>query len=145
MPEPIVQNFANHRRFDKVYIGSALILLIVLLYALLNVFRAFGIASIMQFLFVVAVVGMLLRLRPYSLKMQDRIIRLEMRLRLREVLTGALAGRINELTVRQLVGLRYASDEELPALVEKVLAERIEKADDIKKLVKNWQADDQRV
>jgi len=82
-----------------------------------------------------------LKARLYTLKMQDRIIRLEMRLRLAGLLKGDLEGKGNTLSVSQLVGLRFASDAELPDLVRKVLSENLTKSDDIKKLVKNWQAD----
>jgi hypothetical protein len=72
---------------------------------------------------------------------QDRVIRLEMRLRLRELLPPDLRGRINELSRSQLVALRFASDVELTELVRQVLAGELSKTSDIKVKVKNWQAD----
>jgi hypothetical protein len=72
---------------------------------------------------------------------QDRVIRLEMRVRLERVLGGARRADIERLTVPQLVGLRFASDAELPALVEDVLAGRLTGQDEIKRRVKDWQAD----
>ncbi len=91
-----------------------------------------------------AIFGLLL-MRNYAVKLQDRIIRTEMRLRLAEVLPDELKGPAKKLTIKQLVGLRFASDEELPDLARKVLDESIAKADAIKKLVNNWQADHHRV
>ena len=79
--------------------------------------------------------------RIMVLSVQDRLIRLEMRLRLREVLPAPLAARIPELTKGQLVGLRFASDAELPALVERVLRGELVRAKDVKAAVKDWQPD----
>jgi hypothetical protein len=72
---------------------------------------------------------------------QDRVIRLEMRVRLERVLGASRRLDIDRLTLPQLVGLRFASDAELPALVDDVLAGRITEPDAIKKRVKDWQAD----
>lgn len=79
--------------------------------------------------------------RTMSLTVQNRIIRLEMRLRLREVLPAPLAARIPELTLRQLIALRFASDAELPALVERVLRGEFPTAKAIKEAVTTWQPD----
>lgn len=79
--------------------------------------------------------------RTMSLTVQNRIIRLEMRLRLREVLPAPLAARIPELTLRQLIALRFASDAELPALVERVLRGEFPTAKAIKQAVTTWQPD----
>ena len=73
--------------------------------------------------------------------MQDRVIRLEMRLRLAEVLPVDLRPRIPEFTVAQLVSLRFASDAEFPALARKVLDEKMNDRKAIKQLVKDWQGD----
>jgi hypothetical protein len=72
---------------------------------------------------------------------QDRVIRLEMRVRLERVLGGARRTDIERLSVKQLVALRFASDAELPALVDDVLAGRLMGSDEIKRRVKDWQAD----
>jgi hypothetical protein len=72
---------------------------------------------------------------------QDRLIRLEMRLRLAELLPGDLRARIPEFTVAQLVSLRFACDAELPALAKKVLDEKLSDRKAIKRLIKDWQAD----
>jgi hypothetical protein len=88
-----------------------------------------------------ALVGGLTAARLMALKVQDRVIRLEMRLRLREVLPADLQPRISELTPQQLTGLRFASDGELPDLVRQVLAGSLKNATDIKKAVTHWQGD----
>jgi hypothetical protein len=79
-----------------------------------------------------------------ALTVQDRVIRLEMRLRLAELLPAEMQPRIPEFTVAQLVSLRFASDAELPALAKKVLDEKINDRKAIKKMIKNWQPDELR-
>ncbi len=78
--------------------------------------------------------------RIFALKAQDRAIRAEESLRF-YVLTGKLPD--PRLTVRQIIGLRFASDEELPALAQRAASEKLSE-DDIKKAVKNWRTDEYR-
>lgn len=79
--------------------------------------------------------------RVMVLAVQDRVIRLEMRLRLLGVLPPDLQPRISELTYRQLVAMRFASDAELTELVREVLEGKLATSKEIKQRVKNWQAD----
>jgi hypothetical protein len=79
--------------------------------------------------------------RTFAVRVQDRVIRLEMRLRLRELLPPDLVPRISELRPRQLVALRFAGDRELPALTRRVLDERLQDGKAIKQLITDWQAD----
>lgn len=79
--------------------------------------------------------------RRMALTVQDRVIRLEMRLRLRDVLPGAMHGDIPRLTRAQLVALRFASDQEMADLVREVLAGTLNKPADIKMKIRDWQAD----
>jgi hypothetical protein len=72
---------------------------------------------------------------------QDRVIRLEMRLRLERLLAPELRSRIPEFTVAQLISLRFASDGELPALARQVLDENLTDRKAIKRRIKNWQPD----
>ena len=152
MADPAAQNYANHRRFVPLYHYVApLILLLNLLWACVRIYHAFrgdgrfdrG-NSIVELLVAFALLILWFYLRTFALAVQDRVIRAEMRQRLSEVLSADLRARIPELTVGQLIALRFASDEELPELTRKVLDEKIAKRDDIKRLVRNWQADNLR-
>ncbi len=82
--------------------------------------------------------------RTQALQAQNRLIRLEMRLRLQQLLPADVMARFNDLTVAQLVGLRFASDGELPDLVRTVLKDGTKQAD-IKKMIKHWEPDYVRV
>jgi hypothetical protein len=78
--------------------------------------------------------------RAFPLAVQDRLIRLEERLRI-QALAPDLAARFDQLTVGQVTALRFAGDDEVAALVREVLAGRLTAPGDIKKAVKHWRAD----
>ncbi len=140
------QNFANHVRFVPPYHYVAFpILLVNLLYRLYWLSGGLTFDAILDVLVGVALIIVALFARVFALGAQDRVIRLEMRLRMRELLPDDLQGRINDFTPTQMVGLRFASDAELPALARKVLDENIVKATPIKQAVKDWQPDLHRV
>ena len=79
--------------------------------------------------------------RIFALTVQDRVIRLEMRLRLRELLPPDLQARIPEFTHAQLVAMRFASDRQLPTLARRVLDEHLRDRKAIKAMVEEWQPD----
>jgi predicted phage-related endonuclease len=83
--------------------------------------------------------------RTYAVRLQDRIIRTEMYLRMEKVLEPELVARAESLSIPQLIALRFASDAELAELVTKVLDEDIRDLKSIKRLVKDWQGDYHRV
>ena len=98
--------------------------------------------------FLLFAVGVLLAAtytRIFPIGVQDRVIRLEERLRMERVLPAELRSRIPELTTRQLVALRFASDEELPELVRRVLGGQLAGRDDIKRAIRDWRPDHQRI
>src|ERR1700680_98358 len=97
--------------------------------------------SVLGALMAFALIMLALFARVFTLTVQDRVIRLEMRLRLAEVLPVDLRPRIPEFTVGQLVSLRFSSDAELPSLARRVLDEKLSDRKAIKQLVKNWQGD----
>ena len=97
--------------------------------------------SVLGVLMAFALITLATFARLFALTVQDRVIRLEMRMRLAEVLPVDLRPRIPEFTVAQLVSLRFASDAELPGLARKVLDEKMSDRKAIKQLIKNWQGD----
>ena len=139
------QSFENHTKIVPPYhVFLLLFLLVNLLYSIWRTIRQPSIETGFAILLALALVVVGWYLRIWPLKVQDRLIRLEERLRLRELLPEDLRGRLGELTVRQLVGLRFASDDEVAGLVREVLEEGLtEKA--IKQRIKSWRADHQRV
>jgi hypothetical protein len=140
MAEP--QTFKNHTRILPPF---HFFVVPVLLGYVLNAIRHLWLAPSLGTGFAVLVAAALLTTallsRIQAMTVQDRVIRLEMRLRLRPLLPPDLQDRVNDLTPKQLVGLRFASDPELPELVREVLEGRLARQVDIKKRVKNWQAD----
>src|SRR4051812_38448486 len=96
---------------------------------------------LMAMLVAVALVVLAFYARVFALTVQDRVIRNEMHERLRRLLPAAMHSRIDELTLGQLVALRFASDAELPELCTRVLNDRINDRGAIKKMIKNWRAD----
>jgi hypothetical protein len=136
------QSFKNHGRIVPAFhIVGFLLLLANVLWSIYRLTRGFTGDSIIQLCFAVAVLVMFGSVRGQILTVQDRVIRMEMRLRLAQLLPIALQPSISTLTHKQLVALRFASDSELPALVQQVLAGELTTQKDIKSRVKNWQAD----
>jgi hypothetical protein len=140
------QNFASHRKFVPGYHYVAMIILMInFIYSAYVVATAFSVDSVIGLLLAVALVMLGFYARVFALGAQDRVIRLEERLRLRELLPPEERGTVERLSTKQLVGLRFASDGEVAALVAAVVTEGIEDADEIKKRVTNWRADHQRL
>jgi hypothetical protein len=96
---------------------------------------------LMSMLVAVALVVLAVYARVFALTVQDRVIRNEMHDRLRRLLPPPMHSSIDDLTLGQLVALRFASDAELPELCTQVVNERIKDRGKIKKMIKNWRAD----
>jgi len=152
MAENKPQTFANHTRFDPLFhyflvpvflLGFILSLIHFFAHLKEGSFRDDFHAALI-ILLAVALLMVVFKERMYALKVQDRVIRLEERLRLTQLLPEPLRSRIPELTEDQLVALRFASDAELPKLVERTLKERLSRKD-IKKAIVNWRPDYWRV
>jgi hypothetical protein len=145
MAEKKPQTYANHTRRDPLFHFFALpVFLLLALAGVVHFLWRPGLHSGLMFVVGVALAVVVVKTRVYSLRVQDRVIRLEEQLRLASLLLGPLRSRIPELTPGQLVGLRFASDAELPGLVERALSEKLSK-EDIKKAIQNWRPDYLRV
>ena len=142
------QTYKNHARFDPPFhffvLPMLLLNFIFSIYATIRhwpehwALHLWWIATSIVF-FVMAGIS-----RGFALRVQDRVIRLEERLRLHALLPAEERSHINELSIKQLIALRFASDEELPTLVRKTLTQNLEpKA--IKQSIVNWRGDYHRV
>ncbi len=146
MAERKPQTLANHARYVPAYHFLVFgILTINLLYRGYLLFKAPGLGTGIDLLLAVAFPLIALYARVFPLAAQDRVIRLEERLRLARLLPPNLQERIPELSTRQLVALRFASDEELAELTEKVLAGGIKDTGAIKSMIRTWRPDYTRV
>lgn len=136
------QTYANHRRFFPLFHFFALPIVV------LNVVMVFGglarhpsIGDVWPLIFAIGVAAGFLACRASILTVQDRLIGLEMRLRLAAVLPPELGARIPELRIRHLVGLRFAGDAELPQLVSRCLNGELRTADQVKREIREWRGD----
>jgi hypothetical protein len=137
------QNFANHTKFVPAFHFFVLPMLLINFGIQLYWWIKLGFVPI-QFIPVLVAAALLVGFvtaRMMALAVQDRVIRLEERQRYERVLPADLQSRAGELSVGQIVSLRFASDAELPALLRKVLDEKLTERKAIKQLVKNWRPD----
>ena len=138
------QSFENHAKRVPLYLFAGFgFAAINLLWQLYQTAVAFSPAQSVSLLAAVALVMAVLYARFFALRVQDRVIRLEMQMRL-AALAPDLAARFGEFTVNQLCSLRFAGDGELPELARKVLSERLDDRNAIKRQIRDWQADDWR-
>jgi hypothetical protein len=141
----MAQNFENHTKFVPAFHFVVLpIFAINLASSILRVRRDPSTNAVISLLVAVALILLAFCARIFALTVQDRVIRMEMQLRLQGLLPPDLRARIAELTVAQLVSLRFASDAEMPELARKVLADNLRDRKTIKKMVRDWQADNLR-
>jgi hypothetical protein len=145
MANESTQSLSNHTRWDPLFHFFILpVFAISLIMIIVHLFRRPSLHSAWLLVFMFAIIAAIFKIRLYALKVQDRVIRLEERLRLQALLDPALRPRIAELTESQLVALRFTSDAELPALAARALNEKLAPAD-IKKSIQHWRPDYWRV
>jgi Family of unknown function (DUF6526) len=141
----MAQNFQNHAKYVPVFHLFVLpVLLFDFVWAIVRAVRVPSGGSVEALAVALALLLLALYARMFALAVQDRVIRLEMQLRMQGVLPANLRPRIPEFTLNQLVALRFASDSELPALAGKVLGENLNDRKTIKRMIQNWRADDLR-
>ena len=145
MSEKKPQTVANHARLDPLFHLIVLpVFGLTLIAGLVHFIWRPGLHSAALFLLSVAAAIAVTKIRTYALKVQDRVIRVEERLRLTSLCPEPLRSRIGEFTEGQLIALRFASDAEVPALAQRALAENLS-AKDIKKAIVTWRPDYWRV
>lgn len=137
------QNLANHTKVFPPFHFFVLPILLINLGVQLYWMKVFWFSytGVFGVLMALALILGFLSARMFVLAVQDRVIRLEERLRYQRLLPADLQARIEEFTVAQLISLRFASDAELPALARKVFEEKIQERKAIKQLVKDWKPD----
>ena len=145
MSEKRPQTYANHAKIVPVFHYVALpLLLFNLILALFGLVDGIALETLNRIGVAVAMVLTALFARVFALKAQDRVIRLEERLRMERLLPDDLKPRIDEVSTAQCVALRFASDDELPVLTRRALDENADRKT-IKQAIRHWRADYQRV
>jgi len=141
----MAQSFENHTKLVPPFHFFVLpVLAFNVIWSIYRLVHSFNADSVVSLAVALALVTLALFGRLFALSVQDRVIRLEMRLRMMQLLPQELRPRIPEFNVDQLVSLRFAGDAELPGLCRKVLDEKLTERKTIKKLIQNWQADNLR-
>ena len=134
------QNFANHRHRPLLWLIAALSAVLGFIVVVLSVLRQPSVITVGLLLIGFSLLCVVWMVRQYALRLQDRIIRLEMQTRMARL---GRAADFERISLRQIVALRFASDAELPALLDRAVAEHLT-ADQIKRAVTTWQADHMR-
>jgi len=137
------QSFANHGKFYPPFHFFVIpVMVINFIWSIYRLIAAgFSLDGFERVLLAAALLLGFGTVRRMAVTVQDRVIRLEERLRYERVLPPDLKTRIGEFTVTQLIALRFASDAELPALARKVLDDKINERKAIKQMVKTWRPD----
>jgi hypothetical protein len=136
----MTQNYANHRHTPTLFLVA---FFSTVGFIVCVAIRALGYGSHLTVCFaflIVTLVCLCLISRRYTTKLQDRIIKMEMRYRTDRTLTPEQRTTLWTLSMPQIVAVRFASDAEMPALIDRAAKEHLS-ANDIKKAIKDWQAD----
>ena len=137
------QNFRNHVRWVPAFHFFVLpVLLLNFIYSVYHAIRApVSFQSVFGIFLAAALLVGAAYARAFAITVQDRVIHLEMHLRMERILPADLKARIEEFTVGQLIALRFASDAELPELARRVWNDKGTERKAIKQMVKNWKPD----
>lgn len=140
------QNFQNHVRwYPLVHFFLTPIFLFNIIWQAVRLYQEPSWDRAESLLLAVALIGLQIAARLQALKAQDRVIRLEERLRYRETLPADLAAQASKLPISKILALRFASDEELPELARRTVNGELKTSKEIKQSVKNWRGDYLRV
>ena len=141
MAKPLPQTYANHVRYDPLFHYFLLpVSAVTIGLSVFEAIRHLNYLTVWSIVLALAFTVLIVKARVYALKAQDRVIRLEERLRLATLLSDPWRSRIAELSESQLIALRFAPDDEVATLVERTLTGNLAQ-NDIKKAVVNWRAD----
>jgi hypothetical protein len=136
------QNYATHRRWFPLFHYVALPILVAnVTIAVAHLVRRPTLWNGWLVVLSIGLVAGLVASRTSALMVQNRLIGLEMRLRLSATLSPEMRARIPELRLRQLIALRFAGDQELPGLVERCLHGELATADAVKRAIRDWRPD----
>ncbi|MDH4045957.1 MAG: DUF6526 family protein [Gemmatimonadota bacterium] len=139
---PTEQTYATHRRIVPGFHGVAFLCIVAYLgFAIWQAVKHPAVATVMQVILTIGIALIFWYARSFVLTVQDRLIRLEERLRLHRLLPSDLQPRIEEFTPGQLVAIRFASDAEVPTLARTVLEQGIRDREAIKRMITTWRAD----
>ena len=139
------QSLKNHARLDPLFhIFIFALYLLNLVYAGFHLYRHPSLSSGWYLVLSLAAIVPIVKLRNYPLKVQDRVIRLEERLRLQSLAPQQWQAQIYRLNESQLIALRFASDDEVVELAKQALEHNLDRKQ-IKERIKSWRADDWRV
>jgi hypothetical protein len=145
MSKSNTQSLKNHGRLDFwFHIVLGLILIPNLVIAIVSLFLVHNFQHVWILILSLAVFILYLRVRQYPLKVQDRVIRLEERLRLQALAPAEWHAQIYHLSEDQLIALRFAGDDEVVALAKQALEENLTR-EQIKERIRDWRADNWRV
>jgi hypothetical protein len=145
MPDSSPQSFSHHTRYDPLFHFFILpVFVITLIATIVHLVRRPGLHSAWLVVVVIAVLVAVFKIRLYALKVQDRVIRLEERLRLQALAPTEWHSQIYRLTEDQLIGLRFAADDEVVELAKQALEHNWNRKQ-IKERIQNWRADYLRV
>jgi hypothetical protein len=142
-----MQNYKNHRRLNPVHhFILTPITLVIFVWSIINAFQDDQSLAHKIYFTLTATILLILGLlaRTYGLRNQDRIIRVEMRLRYFELTGTSFSTKEKQLRLGQIIALRFASDDELLGLMDRTISENLS-GTEIKKAIKSWQADNMRV
>lgn len=140
------QSAASHAKMVPMYHYVTFLLVgVPALYFVAQAVRGFSVDALMTALFGVGVLFVMLFARVFPLGVQDRVIRLEERIRLERVLPPEMHARVGEISTDYLIGLRFASDDELEGLVRRVLDGELADRKSVKGAIRSWRADHQRI
>ena len=145
MSDSAPQSFKSHARFDPPYhFVTAAVLAVNLFIVLCFTWKYHNLFTFWMCILSIAIWIPLIKLRSYPLKVQDRVIRLEERLRLQALAPAEWHAQIYRLTEDQLIALRFASDDEVVELAKQALEHNLDRKQ-IKERIKVWRPDYYRV